>query len=114
VTPPVGTPMAGYPAVRTDLPWAPDAMKGYAGRRGVGEGVHDPLLAVAAAFEADGERAVLIGLDTLVVTRAFTAAVREALDVPPERVLVAASHTHAGPDLFAWWEGEVPVAEEPT
>ena len=117
VTPAVGTPMAGYPAVRTDLPWAPEAMKGYVGRRGVSDGVHDPLLAVAAAFEAEGERAVLIGLDTLVVTSAFTAAVRDGLageGVPPERVLVAASHTHAGPDLFAWWEGEEPVALEAT
>ena len=40
------------------------------------------------------------------VTSAFTDAVRDALDVPRERVLIAASHTHGGPDLFAWWEGE--------
>ena len=107
--------MSGYPDVRKDLPWAPDAMKGYVGRRGVSAGIHDPLLATAAAIEVDGEPVVLIGLDTLVVTSAFTAAVRSALaeHVPAERVLVGASHTHAGPDLFAWWEGE-PVAVERT
>ena len=49
---------------------------------------------------------MVLGLDTLVVTSAFTEAVRDALDVPRERVLIAASHTHGGPDLFAWWEGE--------
>ena len=117
VTPPVGTPMSGYPDVRKDLPGAPDAMKGYVGRRSVSTGVHDPLLAGAVAIDVGGERAVLVGIDTLVVTRAFTASVRSALaadGLPPERVLVGASHTHAGPDLFAWWEGEQPVALEPT
>jgi hypothetical protein len=51
---------------------------------------------------------VVVGLDTLVVSRAFSAAVREALathGVAPEHVLLCASHTHSGPDLFAWWEG---------
>jgi hypothetical protein len=117
VTPPVGTPMSGYPDVRKDLTGAPDAMKGYVGRRSVSMGIHDPLLACAVAIDAGGERAMLIGLDTLVVTRAFTASVRSALaadGLPPERVLVGASHTHAGPDLFAWWEGEQPIALEHT
>ena len=110
ITPPIGTPMAGYPDVRRDLPWTPDAMKGYVGRRRqVSAGVHDPLLATALALDAGGERAVLIGLDTLVVTRDFTYRLRDALaslGVAPEHVVVAASHTHSGPDLFAWWEGD--------
>lgn len=102
--------MSGYPDVRKDLSWTPDAMKGYVGRRQQpSTGVHDPLLASAFALEVDGQRAVLIGLDTLVVTRAFTADVRAALagdGVPPGNVLIGASHTHSGPDLFAWWEGD--------
>jgi neutral ceramidase len=114
ITPPIGTPMAGYPDVRLDLPWAPDAMKGYVGRqRQVSAGVHDPLLVTALALEADGELAVLIGLDTLVVTRDFTRRLREGLaplGAAPEHVLVAASHTHSGPDLFAWWEGSEAAA----
>lgn len=110
ITPPIGTPMSGYPDIRTDLPWTPAAIRGYVGRRRqVSEGIHDPLLASAFAVEVDGATAVVVALDTLVVTRAFTAAVRDALaarGVPRENVLVAASHTHSGPDLFAWWEGE--------
>ena len=44
ITPPIGTPMSGYPDVRLDLDWTPDAMKGYVGRRRqVSEGVHDAL-----------------------------------------------------------------------
>jgi hypothetical protein len=100
--------MAGYPDVRRDLSWTPDAMKGYVGRRQVSTDVHDPLLATALALEADDRRSVLLGLDTLVVTREFTHGLRDALaplGVAGEYVLVGASHTHAGPDLFAWWEG---------
>jgi hypothetical protein len=107
VTPAIGTPMSGYPAARIDLPWAPDAMKGYVGRRAPSQAVHDPLLATAAALECDGTVAVIIGIDTLVVTREFTRRVREGLaahGVAPACVLVAASHTHGGPDLFNWWD----------
>jgi hypothetical protein len=117
VTPPVGTPLSGYPDIRTDLPWTPAGIRGYVGRRRqVSEGVHDPLLATAFAVEADGTAAVLVGIDTLIVTRAFTAALRESLaerSVPPENVLVGASHTHSGPDLFAWWEGDPSAAPWP-
>jgi hypothetical protein len=117
VTPPVGTPLSGYPDIRTDLPWTPAGIRGYVGRRcQVSEGVHDPLLATAFAVEADGAAAVLVGIDTLVVTREFTAALRESLaarSVPPGRVLVGASHTHSGPDLFAWWEGDPSSAPWP-
>jgi hypothetical protein len=117
VTPPVGTPLSGYPDIRTDLPWTPAGIRGYVGRRQqVSEGVHDPLLATALAVEADGTAAVLVSIDTLVVTREFTAGLRAALagrPVAPENVLVAASHTHSGPDLFAWWEGDPSAAPWP-
>lgn len=107
ITPAVGTPMACYPKVRKDLPWAPDAMKGYVGREGVSKGIHDPLIAVALAVQVRDTRAVIIGLDTCVITLEFTNQVRTALNdsgVPPENVLIGASHTHSGPDLFGWWE----------
>src|SRR2546428_10926681 len=117
ITPPIGTPMSGYPDVRTDLPWTPDAMKGYVGRRRrPSEGIHDPLLVTVLALEVDGVRAVLAGLDTLVVSAEFTAGVRDALaaeGVPPANVLLGASHTHSGPDLFAWWEGDPAAAPAP-
>lgn len=110
VTPPAGTPMAGYPDIALDRPWTPDAIRGYVGRqRQVSTGVHDPLLATALAIECDGARAVVLGLDTLVVERAWTDELRARLaphGVAPAHVLVGPSHTHGGPDLYAWWEGD--------
>jgi hypothetical protein len=101
--------MAGYPRVRLDLPWTPDAIKGYVGCLEPSAGVHDPLQAVALAVEVGGARCVFIGLDTLVVTSGFTASVREALrhdGVDGDNVLIGASHTHGGPDVFGFWEGD--------
>lgn len=101
--------MAGYPRIRRDLPWTPDAIKGYVGCLEPSDGVHDSLQAVAFAIEVSGARAVFVGLDTLVVTAGFTEQVRAALaedGVVPDNVLIGASHTHAGPDVFAYWEGD--------
>lgn len=109
ITPPVGTPMSCYPRVRKDLSWAPDAMKGYVGRQDVSQGIHDPLLATAFALRSGDSRCVMIGLDTGMITAEFTTRIRNALvdhGVPATNVLVGASHTHSGPDLFAWWEGD--------
>ncbi len=118
ITPPVGTPMAGYPRVRLDLPWTPDAIRGYVGCLEPSAGVHDPLQAVALAVEVNGTRCVLIGLDTLVVTSGFTTAVRSELQeegVDGDDVLIGASHTHGGPDVFGFWEvGEGPPPEQAT
>ncbi|MEZ5098303.1 MAG: neutral/alkaline non-lysosomal ceramidase N-terminal domain-containing protein [Thermoleophilia bacterium] len=110
VTPPAGTPMAGYPDIAVDRPWTPDAIRGYVGRqRQVAAGTHDPLLATAVAIECDGARAVVVGLDTLVLERRVDDdRLRASLaghGVAPENVLVGASHTHGGPDLYAWWGG---------
>lgn len=99
--------MSCYPKVRKDLPWAPAAMKGYVGRQGVSEGIHDPLMALALAVQVRDTRAAIIGLDTCVITLEFTNQVRTALNdsgVLPENVLIGASHTHSGLDLFGWWE----------
>jgi hypothetical protein len=107
ITPPAGTPLSGYPRIRNDLPWTPSAIKGYVGRLGPSTGAHDPLLATALALEHGGRTLVIVGLDTLIVTRAFTAGLRDALaarGVDRGCVLVGASHTHGGPDLFSWWD----------
>lgn len=101
--------MSGYPRLCLDLPWTPDAIKGYVGCLEPSAGLHDPLQAVAFAIEVNGDRCLFIGLDTLVVTSELTDHVRSVLrsdGVPDANVVIGASHTHAGPDVFCFWDGE--------
>lgn len=105
MTPPVGTPMAGFPPLRS----VPEGYDGYEGRRDVSRGIHDRLLASTLAIEIDGDRALLIAVDVLQVTSEFATAVRDRLlaetGIEPHAVLIAASHTHSGPDLMGWDSG---------
>ena len=65
------------------------------------KGVLKPLLAQAAVWEAD-DRCCLITVDSIGFTEELTNALRERisriLDIPPERIMVCFSHTHAGPE----------------
>ncbi len=84
ITPPVGT-----------------AMEGYTARADVSQGVHDDLHARALVID-DGEGAVaLVSCDLLGVDRRLVALARslasDATGLAPERILIAATHTHAGP-----------------
>ncbi len=84
ITPPVGTTLTGYGA-----------------RMGPALGVHDSLYCRALAL-ADGSRqALLMVTDTLgfglEYTRQVKARVAEATGVPVEDIILAATHTHAGP-----------------
>lgn len=85
ITPPVGTPRAG----------------GYATIPSVG--VLDPLYAKAIVVEQDGAKAALVGLDLCYTTRPVVAAARTLIGqqtgIPPERVMISATHTHSGPVL---------------
>ncbi|MDZ7618523.1 MAG: neutral/alkaline non-lysosomal ceramidase N-terminal domain-containing protein, partial [Patescibacteria group bacterium] len=84
-TPPAGLPLMGN--FRDD----------YAAR-----GVHDPLLAKAMVFEdARGGKAAVLALDICMLNRDNVALIRRAIgrecSVPPENVLVHATHTHGAP-----------------
>ncbi len=69
-------------------------------------GVHDPLSVRAVALRIDGELVVLVAVDALAVsikrTEAIKRRVLERLDPgvldDPRRVVIAATHTHQGPD----------------
>lgn len=89
VTPPAGTPMAGFAA------------------RGSGcTGSHDPLFASAlvAGCERTGERVAVLAVDVVGLDDAEVARVRqhvkEATGVPYSHVVVAATHTHSGPSVM--------------
>src|SRR3989339_179375 len=51
---------------RIDItPEKPVTLSGYAGRKGLSTGVHDPLSARVLAFEAAGKRLVLVSIDII-------------------------------------------------
>ncbi|NLY01348.1 MAG: hypothetical protein GXY83_35100 [Rhodopirellula sp.] len=84
-TPPVGLPLLGN--FRDD----------YAAR-----GTHDPLLAKAIVLADDrGGKAGFLSVDACLLDRGnvarIRAAIAESCEVPPENVLVHATHTHSGP-----------------
>jgi neutral ceramidase len=67
--------------------------------------VWDPLSATVVVLEQGGVRGALVGLDLVGVLeashRAIRAAAATAAGVPPEHVVVVASHTHSAPYLSA-------------
>lgn len=85
ITPSLGTPMAGYYAVRTL------------------EGVLDPLYAKAIVIEKDGVRAAIVSLDLLTTTPGLVsesrAKIESATGIPAKHVMISATHSHTGPVL---------------
>lgn len=86
ITPPLGLAMAGYGA-RTQL----------------SDGIEDALFAHAIAFEQGDEACAIVVGDLIGMDRDHCLAVRERVeelcDLPGERVMICATHTHWGPAL---------------
>jgi hypothetical protein len=84
ITPPIGT-------------W----LEGYGARTSGSTGIHDDLHARALVVDDGTTQASIISCDLIGVDRHQTAAVREIVaaetDIPADRVMLAATHTHAGP-----------------
>jgi hypothetical protein len=76
----------------------PNAAEGFMRRKMVG--VHDPLLAVACVLGEGEQRVAIVGIDCGVVLRSMTdsarAMIASSTGIKPERVMIAASHTHQG------------------
>lgn len=93
ITPPEGTPMAGYYSTR------------------LSEGVHDDLYAKAVVIEQGGTKAALVSCDLISMPRGVVEAVRagvEALNInlSGDAVMVSATHSHTGPVVLSGWSGE--------
>ena len=89
---------------RIDItPDKPVTMSGYDARTGLSSGVHDPLSARVLAFEADGERLVLISTDLIGFYSGTADHIRQALlrefSLQPSELFLTAIHNHAGPAL---------------
>jgi hypothetical protein len=83
ITPPVGTPLAGY-----------------AGRQGKpSDGVLDPLMAQALAIKTGGESYIFITSDTFLLRRKFHQEValklERSLGIPRDHIVISASHSHS-------------------
>ncbi|HEX8201801.1 MAG TPA: hypothetical protein VF590_15100 [Isosphaeraceae bacterium] len=85
ITPPAGTPMAGYYSARA------------------AEGVHDDLHAKAIVLDEGGRKAALVALDLIGTTRDLVEDARRAIaadtQVPGASVMISATHAHTGPVL---------------
>ena len=86
ITPPMGTPMAGF-----------------AGRTDGCQGVHDDLTATALVLENDATCLALITLDLIGLDSAQVGQVRSRAaaltGIPEDHVMVCCSHTHSGPSM---------------
>jgi hypothetical protein len=92
-------------AVEIDItPPVGSGFDGYAARQGKSLGIHDPLLAQLLLLRLDDAQIVLISMDLLGVSLAFTQRVRDgiqrAIGVPADCTLLACSHTHSGAGGF--------------
>jgi neutral ceramidase len=100
ITPPLGSPLVGF------------------ADRGDSTGCHDELTATALVLESGQLRVALVACDLLYIRGAaqMKQAISDATGIPPERVLLTASHTHYGPALDAEQEAAaalVPAAKWP-
>ena len=88
ITPPVGTPLAGYGA-----------------RRGApSTGVHDPTEARALIIDTGAEKIALVSVDHLGFDHGMVERIRaitsEATHILPDHIFVMSSHTHSGGGSF--------------
>ncbi|HWB52730.1 MAG TPA: hypothetical protein VG722_00990 [Tepidisphaeraceae bacterium] len=69
----------------------------------IGEKILDPLFGRAAIFENGSERAAFIQLDTLSVREDLVRQIREAIEkahgFPGQKIMISATHNHAGPGV---------------
>jgi len=84
-------------------PEKPVKMAGYAARKDLSDGVHDPLSARVVVFENDGKRLVIVSTDLIGFYNATAEPLRKPIidefKLKPSELFLSAIHTHAGPSL---------------
>ncbi|MGH9767930.1 MAG: neutral/alkaline non-lysosomal ceramidase N-terminal domain-containing protein [Blastocatellia bacterium] len=84
ISPPPGAPLAGFAA-----------------RQGVATGIHDDLFARALVLSNEQTAIAFVSVDALALSQHFVETVRAAIHssvgIKPAGVMIAATHTHAGP-----------------
>jgi hypothetical protein len=78
-------------------------MSGYAGREAGFQGIHDPLYFRALVFDDGSAQAALVTADLSAISHRWwermTPRLARETGIPREHILLAATHTHAGPAL---------------
>jgi hypothetical protein len=104
VVPAHGENTAGLKAgvARIDItPDKPVTLSGYASRKGLSTGVHDPLSARALAFDVGGKRLVMVTVDIIGFYGGTDEYLRSALlkefNLWPSELFLCGIHTHAAP-----------------
>jgi neutral ceramidase len=97
-----GTLRAGV--ARVDItPKAPVALAGYASRKELSRGVHDPLFARVVAFEQGGRRLVVVSTDLIGFYGGSLEPLRGAIlrecHLEPAELFLTAIHSHSTPQL---------------
>ncbi|MBI5393830.1 MAG: neutral/alkaline non-lysosomal ceramidase N-terminal domain-containing protein [Verrucomicrobia bacterium] len=82
-------------------PTMPVMLAGYASRKELSQGVHDPLSARVVAFENGGQRLVLVSCDLIGFYYGSVEPIRKAIldatQLKPSELFLSATHTHSGP-----------------
>lgn len=78
-------------------------------------GVHDDLTARAIVIENDDARIALVSLDLIGINYDDVVRIREAIaeSISVDYVIVAATHTHNGPDVIGFWSPDVVCSTSP-
>ena len=89
---------------RVDItPKVPVALAGYAGRKGLSQGVHDPLFARVVAFEQGGHRLVVVSTDLIGMYGSSNETIRKTIlttcHLEPTELFLTAIHTHSAPSV---------------
>ncbi|MBN1818571.1 MAG: neutral/alkaline non-lysosomal ceramidase N-terminal domain-containing protein [Sedimentisphaerales bacterium] len=89
---------------RADItPAKPVQMSGYASRKDLSQGVHDPLSVRVIAFEKEGKKLVLVSTDVLGFYGGTAEKIRSVLlkrcPLAPSELFLCAIHTHAAPTV---------------
>ena len=122
--------VAATPALAADSPWEagfakvdvtptePVRMSGYGNRDHPNEGIDTPLYVRAVALRHGEEPVhVLVSVDTIglpgSMVRELTQQIEQRHRVPRQRIVVACTHTHTGPDLVSELSNIFPSVVQP-
>ncbi len=94
--------LAGASEINITPPSGVD-LAGYFDRKGSASGINDDLKAAALVFDDRHQKSAICSLDVVGVKPEFVETVRQRVSyktaIQPERIMIAATHTHSGPSL---------------